>query len=94
MIFHKKEYHGSLRLTYRYARVHYEYVPLRVGYVLEYDRRRLLKESWRLLKVLLMFASRYKRLQEDYRKEILFMTSRAYWEGVYYNKSLDQNSQN
>ncbi len=83
-VFQHKGYHGTLRQIFLYKKILYEYEPLNLGYVAEYDRKRFFSELWSFSIEIALFIIKYKKIKKQFQKYLPHMTSEDFWRSIYH----------
>jgi galactofuranosylgalactofuranosylrhamnosyl-N-acetylglucosaminyl-diphospho-decaprenol beta-1,5/1,6-galactofuranosyltransferase len=83
IVFQHKGFRGILREIYRYRQVFYEYEPLGIGYVAEYDRKKFFGELCIFSISAIKFLYNFNKLKNDYKNEIPKMTNEQFWRDAY-----------
>jgi hypothetical protein len=83
VIYQRKGFRANLREIFRYKHVYYEHEETGLGYVAHFDRGKFFRLSLALFVALTKFTLNFRRLKNEYKNTINYLTSEEYWREVY-----------
>ncbi|MGL6315392.1 glycosyltransferase family 2 protein [Vibrio sp. WXL103] len=79
VVFQHKSFRGSFREVFGHKKVLYEYEPLSLGYVVEYDRKRFFRLLYQFVIELAKLQKNYKQLRSEYKIATDELTKQDFW---------------
>ncbi|WCK26368.1 glycosyltransferase family 2 protein [Agrobacterium pusense] len=86
IIYQPKGFSGNIKQTFGYKKIYYEYEPLSVGFIAEFNRIKILKTGFVFMKSALSLLLKIDDVAKRYKTEAPKIMTKLFWEDVYRDK--------